>query len=145
MKSRKTARAITGIVLVAAGFWLAFPKRHLQKTYLIPAGGCRLEITILERKDGASQGTVLLFPGLVANKKVMTFVAEGFAEQNLRVLVPDLPGHGHSPGPFSPGHAEECAEALLAGLITRGMVNPDHTIVAGHSMGASVALHVGAK
>jgi len=145
MKSRKTARAITGIVLVAAGFWLAFPKRYLQKTYLIPAGGCRLETTILERKDGASQGTVLLFPGLVANKKVMAFIAAGFAEQNLRVFVPDLPGHGHSPGPFSPERAEECAEALLSGLIARGMANPDRTIVAGHSMGAAIALRVGAK
>ena len=104
-----------------------------------------METTILERKDGASQGTVLLFPGLVANKKVMAFIAAGFAEQNLRVFVPDLPGHGHSPGPFSPERAEECAEALLSGLIARGMANPDRTIVAGHSMGAAIALRVGAK
>jgi pimeloyl-ACP methyl ester carboxylesterase len=145
MKSRKTLRAIAGIVLIAAGFWLAFPKAYREKTYLIPAGGCRLETTIFEKKDGGSQGTVLLFPGLVANKRVMAFVAAGFAEQNLRVFVPDLPGHGHSAGPFSPERAEECAEALLSGLIARGMANPDRTIVAGHSMGAAIALRVGAK
>jgi pimeloyl-ACP methyl ester carboxylesterase len=145
MKSRKSARALAGIVLVAAGFWLAFPKAYRENTYLIPAAGCRLETTIFEKKDGASQGTVLLLPGLVANKKVMAFLAGGFAEQNLRVYVPDLPGHGHSPGPFSPQHAEECAEALLSGLIARGMVNPDRTIVAGHSMGGAIALRAGAK
>ena len=145
MKSGKTVRAIFGIVLIAAGFWLAFPKRYLERTYLIPAGGCRLETTIFEKKDATPQGTVLLFPGLVANKKVMAFLAEGFAEQNLRVFVPDLPGHGHSPGPFSPAHAENCAEALLSGLIARGMANPDRTILAGHSMGAAIALRVGAK
>lgn len=145
MKTRKTARALAGILLIAAGFWLAFPKTYLQRTYLIPAGGCRLETAILEKKDATPQGTVLLFPGLVANKKVMAFLAEGFAEQNLRVFVPDLPGHGHSPGPFSPAHAEDCAEALLSGLIMRGMANPDRTILAGHSMGAAIALRVGAK
>jgi len=145
MKSRKTARAIAGIVLIAAGFWLAFPKAYLERTYLIPAGGCRLETTIFEKKDAAPQGTVLLFPGLVANKKVMAFLAGGFAEQNLRVFVPDLPGHGHSPGPFSPQRAEDCAEALLSGLVARGMANPDRTIVAGHSMGGAIALRVGAK
>ena len=145
MKSRKSARPIAGIVLIAAGFWLAFPKAYRERTYLIPAGGCRLETTIFEKKDAAPQGTVLLFPGLVANKKVMAFLAGGFAEQNLRVFVPDLPGHGHSPGPFSPQRAEDCAEALLSGLIARGMANPDRTIVAGHSMGGAIALRVGAK
>lgn len=145
MKSRKTARALAGILLVAAGFWLAFPKTYLERTYLIPAGGCRLETTIFQKKDATEQGTVLLFPGLVANKKVMAFLAKGFAEQNLRVFVPDLPGHGHSPGPFSPAHAEDCGEALLSGLIARGMANPDRTILAGHSMGGAIALRVGAK
>lgn len=145
MKSRKTARALAGILLVAAGFWLAFPKRYSERTYLIPSGGCRLETTIFEKKDGASQGTVLLLPGLVANKKVMAFLAAGFAEQNLRVFVPDLPGHGHSPGPFSPQRAQDCAEAILSGLVSRGMLNPDRTIIAGHSMGAAIALRVGAK
>lgn len=145
MKTRKTARAVAGILLVAAGFWLAFPKAYRERTYLIPAGGCRLETTIFEKKDATPQGTVLLFPGLVANKKVMAFLASGFAEENLRVFVPDLPGHGHSPGPFSPARAEDCSEALLSGLIARGMANPDRTIVAGHSMGAAIALRLGGK
>ncbi len=144
MKSRKTARAVAGILLCAAGFWLAFPKTYQEKTFLIPAGGCPLETTIFEKKEAAAQGTVVLFPGLAANKEIMFFLARGFAEQNLRVYVPDLPGHGHSPGPFSPAHAEECGEALLSELIARGMANPDRTILAGHSMGGAIALRVGA-
>ena len=143
-KSRKT-RAIAGILLVGTGFLLAVSKPYSERTYLIPAGGCRLETTIFDKKDAAPQGTVVLFPGLVANKKVMAFLAGGFAEQNLRVYVPDLPGHGHSPGPFSPQRAEDCAEALVSGLVSRGMANPDRTILAGHSMGAAIGLRVGAK
>ena len=145
MKSRKTARAFAGVVLVAAGFWLAFPKAYSEKTYLIPSGGCRLETTIFEKKETTPQGTVVLFPGLAANKKIMAFLAGGFAEQNLRVFVPDLPGHGHSPGPFSPPHAEDCAEALVSGLIARGIMNPDRTILAGHSMGGAIAERVAAR
>src|SRR5437879_4847376 len=145
MKSRKTARALAGILLCAAGFCLAFPKSYQEKTFLIPAAGCRLETAFIEKKDAAPQGTVLLFPGLAANKKIMSFLARGFAEQNLRVYVPDLPGHGHSPGPFSPQRAEDCAEALVSGLVSRGLANPGRTILAGHSMGAAIALHVGAN
>ena len=145
MKSRKTARALAGIFLVAAGFGLAFPKAYRERTYFIPAAGCRLETTIFEKKEGVSRGTVVLFPGLAANKKIMAFLAAAFAEQNLRVFVPDLPGHGHSPGPFSPARAEDCAEAFLSGLVARGMANPDRTVVAGHSMGGAIALRVGAK
>ena len=79
MKSRKT-RAMAGILLVGAGFLLASLKPYREKTYLLPAGGCKLETTIFDKKDAAPQGTVVLFPGLVANKKVMAFLAGGFAE-----------------------------------------------------------------
>jgi pimeloyl-ACP methyl ester carboxylesterase len=143
-KSRKT-RALAGIFLIGTGFLLAFSKPYGEKTYVIPAGGCRLETAIFEKKGAAPQATVVLFPGLVANKKVMAFLAGGFAEQNLRVYVPDLPGHGHSPGPFSPQRAEDCAEALLSGLVSRGMADPDRTILAGHSLGAAIGLRVGAR
>lgn len=144
MKLRKTQRAVAGILLCGAGFWLALPKTYREKTYLIPSGGCRLETTIVDKQGGTPQGTVVLFHGISANKKIMFYIAHGFAEQNLRVFVPDLPGHGHSPGPFSPQRAEECSEALVSGLISRGMLNPDRTIVAGHSMGGAIALQVGA-
>jgi pimeloyl-ACP methyl ester carboxylesterase len=143
MKSRKTARAIAGILLCGVGFWLAVPNPYRQKTYLINAEGCQLETTVLEKKEGRSQGTVVLFHGISANKKIMSYLARGFAEENLRVYVPDLPGHGHSPGPFSPARAEACGEALLRKLLTSGWASADRTALAGHSMGGAIALQVG--
>jgi dienelactone hydrolase len=145
MKSRKAVRAIASILLCGLGVWLALPNPYREKTYLIDAGGCRLETTVVEKQGGGSQGTVVLFHGISANKKIMSYVARGFAEQNLRVYVPDLPGHGHTPGPFSPERAEECGEALLRLLLASGMANPDRTILAGHSMGGAIALRIASR
>ncbi|HEX4544213.1 MAG TPA: alpha/beta fold hydrolase [Candidatus Acidoferrum sp.] len=145
MKSRKAVRAIASILLCGLGVWLALPNPYREKTYLIDAGGCRLETTVVEKQGGGSQGTVVLFHGISANKKIMSYVARGFAEQNLRVYVSDLPGHGHTPGPFSPERAEECGEALLRLLLASGMANPDRTILAGHSMGGAIALRIASR
>ncbi len=139
MKSRKAVRAITGVLLCAAGLWLALPTPYRERTFLIDAGGCRLETTIVEKREGGSQGSVLLFHGISANKKIMSYLTRGFAEQGLRVYVPDLPGHGRTRGPFSPVRAEQCGEALLRELLARGMINADHTILVGHSMGGAIA------
>src|SRR5260370_23751430 len=69
----------------------------------------------------------------------MSYVARGFAEQGLRVYVPDLPGHGRTRGPFPPARAEQCGEAFLRELLARGMVDANRTILAGHSMGGAIA------
>jgi alpha-beta hydrolase superfamily lysophospholipase len=145
MKSRKVLRAITGVLLIAAGLWLAVPTPYREKTYLIDAGGCRLETTIVEPRSGPAQGTVLLYHGISANKKVMSYLAHGFADQGLRVYVPDLPGHGRTPGPFSPARAEQCGEQLLLELATRGMIETHRTILAGHSMGAAIAERIAGR
>src|SRR5712664_3668113 len=139
MKSRQAMRAIAGVLLCGAGFWLALPTPYRERTFLIDAGGCRLETTIVVKQEGGAQGSVLLFHGISANKKIMSYLAGGFAEQELRVYVPDLPGHGRTPGPFSPARAEQCGEALLRELLARGMINADRTILAGHSMGGAIA------
>ncbi|PYU51985.1 MAG: hypothetical protein DMG53_00655 [Acidobacteria bacterium] len=145
MKSRDAIRAIAGVLLCAAGLWLALPTPYRERTFLIDAGGCRLETTIVEKQEGGSQGSVLLFHGISANKKIMSYLARGFAEQGLRVYVPDLPGHGRTAGPFSPGRAEQCAEALLRALLARGTVNADRTILAGHSMGGAIAERIASR
>src|SRR5438034_10252857 len=96
MKSRQIARAIAGVLLCAAGLWFALPTPYRERTFLIDAAGCRLETTIVEKQEGGSQGSVLLFHGISANKKIMSYLAEGFAEQGLRVCVPDLPEIGRA-------------------------------------------------
>ncbi len=87
----------------------------------------------------------MLLHGLSANKKIMSYLARGFAEQNLRVYIPDLPGHGRTPGPFSPERAEKCAEALVRELLARGVIRADRTILVGHSMGGAIAVRIASR
>src|SRR5258708_39606202 len=113
MKSRNFVRAIGGVLLCGAGMWLAFPTPYREHTFLIEAGGCRLETTIVEKQEGGSQGSVLLYHGISANKKIMSYLARGFAEQGLGVYVPDLPGHRRTAGPFSPAPPVQSGVARL--------------------------------
>jgi pimeloyl-ACP methyl ester carboxylesterase len=145
MKSRQTIRAVAGVLLCAAGLWLALPTPYRERTYIFNAEGCRLETTMVEKLVGGGQGSVLLFHGISANKKIMLYLAQGFAEQGLRVYVPDLPGHGRTRGPFSPARAEQCGEALLRELLARGMISGGRTILAGHSMGGAIAERIAAR
>lgn len=145
MKSRQALRAVAGVLLCGVGLWLALPTPYRERTYIFNADGCRLETTIVEKKAGGGQGSVLLFHGISANKKIMAYFARGFAGQGLRVYVPDLPGHGRSPGPFSPARAEQCGEALLRELLARGIIRGDRTILAGHSMGGAIAERIAAR
>jgi pimeloyl-ACP methyl ester carboxylesterase len=145
MTLRQAARAIAGILLCAVGLGLTLPTPYRERTYIFDAGGCRLETTMVERHGGGGQGSVLLFHGISANKKIMLYLARGFAEQGLRVYVPDLPGHGRTPGPFSPARAEQCGEALLRELLARGLVSAERTILAGHSMGGAIAERIASR
>lgn len=145
MKSRQAIRAFVGVLLCGLGLWLALPTPYRERTYIFNAEGCRLETTIVEKQMGGGQGSVLFFHGISANKKIMSYLARGFAEQGLRVYVPDLPGHGRTPGPFSPARAEQCGEALLRELFARGMISAGHTILAGHSMGGAIAERIAAR
>src|SRR6266852_409309 len=145
MKSRQAVLTVTGVLLCGVGLWLALPTPYRERTFLFDAGGCRLETTIVEKQGGASQGSVVLFHGISANKKIMAYVARGFAEQGLRVYVPDLPGHGRTPGPFSAARAEQCGETLLRELLARGLINADRTILAGHSMGGAIAERIASR
>jgi pimeloyl-ACP methyl ester carboxylesterase len=92
-----------------------------------------------------ARGFVVLFHGLAANKKIMSYLARGFAAENFRVFVPDLPGHGRTPGPFSFERAETCADSLVRELIARRAIDPQRTIIAGHSMGGAIAIRVAAR
>ena len=149
MKRSRTVRALVGAGLCGLGLWLALPVPYQLHTFRIDAGGCRLVTDIVEPNGQASgstpQGYVVLLHGLSANKRIMSYVTEGFASQGLRVFVPDLPGHGRSDGPFSFERADQCSENLLGELVARGLVDPERTILAGHSMGGAIALRVGSR
>src|SRR5271168_831041 len=145
MKSPKFVRGIAALLLCTSGFLLALSNPSHPRVFLIDAGGCHLETNILEPASGQVRGSVLLLHGLASNKKLMSYLAQGFAAQGLKVITPDLPGHGRSVGPFSASRAERCTESLFGELMVRGIVNPQKTILAGHSMGAAIAVRLAAR
>jgi alpha/beta superfamily hydrolase len=85
---------------------------------------------------------VVLFHGLASNRRIMSYLAQDLANQNLRVFAPDFPGHGRTPGPFSAPRADACGEAFVKELIERRAIVPEQTILAGHSMGGAIAIRV---
>lgn len=148
--SRQLLQASVGVTLLVLSLPLSFHSGQgfSQKRYEVDAASCRLNVVVLQKGEmlevpGASEaGSVVLFHGIAANGLIMQYLARSFADLGLRVFIPDLPGHAHSPGPFSPAEAENCSAALLRGLAARGMIDPGHTILAGHSMGAAIALRI---
>jgi alpha-beta hydrolase superfamily lysophospholipase len=149
-KKRQLIQALGGIVCLVAGVLLAlYPaRRYEEHRYIVDAAACRMDLLLVSRADLLARpdtGSVVLLHGISANKIVMQYLARAFAELGLRVYVPDLPGHGRSPGPFTPEQAESCSASLLRGLAARGMIVPDRTIIAGHSMGAAIALRLADK
>lgn len=147
MKNKKALRAAIAVGLCVAGILLTLSiPRYTRHTFLVDAGGCRLVTDMVELADrGRPQGYAVLLHGISANKQIMSYWAEGFASEGLRVFVPDLPGHGRTAGPFSFERADECSSNLLRELAARGLLNPERTIVAGHSMGGAIALRVASR
>jgi dienelactone hydrolase len=146
LKASKTLRAIIGVVLCGLGLLLGLPVAYHAHTFRIDAGGCRLVMDIAEPigqpESATPAGYVVLLHGLSANKRIMSYITAGFASQGLRVFVPDLPGHGRTDGPFSYERSEECSQNLVRELIARGLLDPERTILAGHSLGGAIALRV---
>lgn len=137
--------ALIGGALLAAAVLLLGLHPYRAQTIVASAGGCNMRVDIVEPASGGPQGYVVLLHGLSANKRIMWYVAEGFANQNLRVFVPDLPGHGRTHGPFTPQRAESCAESFVEQLIDRRAIVPQRTILAGHSMGGAIAVRIASR
>jgi pimeloyl-ACP methyl ester carboxylesterase len=145
MKAKPLLRALFGGLLCAVGFWLTLAIPYQSKIFLTDNTSCRMAVEVVEPVSGEPLGSVVLLHGLSANKKIMEYMARGFSEKGLRVFVPDLPGHGRTPGPFSFSSAECCSESFLNQLIAHGAVDPARTILAGHSMGGAIALRLAAQ
>jgi pimeloyl-ACP methyl ester carboxylesterase len=144
MSRRVPLLEVAGLALTAAGFFLSRPGPYEVRTVVATAGGCRMVTDMYEPRTGTAAGSVVLFHGLAANRKLMAFLAEGFVEQDLRVFVPDLVGHGKTPGPYSASRAEACAASFVRDLAARKAVVPARTLLAGHSLGGALALRVAA-
>jgi pimeloyl-ACP methyl ester carboxylesterase len=145
VKANKTIRALAAAGFCVLGLGLALSVPYQSHTFRIDAGGCRLVTDIVEPAGGMPQGYVVLLHGLSANKRIMSYISAGFAAQGLRVFVPDLPGHGRTDGPFSYQRSEQCSENLVRELVARGLLDPERTILAGHSLGGALALRVAVR
>jgi pimeloyl-ACP methyl ester carboxylesterase len=147
MKHARIWQALGGMGLLVVGALLAYlPSRaYVQRHVVAATSACRVDTIIVQKRADVppgNTGAVVLFHGLSANKFIMTYLARSFADLGLTVFVPDLPGHGRTAGPFTAQAAQDCASSLLRGLSARGLILPDRTILAGHSMGGAIALRV---
>jgi len=145
MNRRHLLQASAGLLLCCLGYFLSHRESYEVKTVLATAGGCRMATDLYEPRSGTPVGSVVLLHGLAANKKVMAFNAQEFANLDLRVFVPDLPGHGRTPGPYSADYDDFCALALVRDLAARKAILPARTILAGHSLGGAIAIRVAGK
>jgi pimeloyl-ACP methyl ester carboxylesterase len=143
-KARSAIRAVSGVLLCIVGFILARATPFRETTVIVDADGCRMVTDIIDAGNDTAQGSVILLHGLAANRTIMTYLGRGFAQRNLRVFIPDMPGHGRTPGPFSFARTEACTNSFVRQLIVRGAIDPSNTILAGHSMGGALAVRVAA-
>lgn len=84
---------------------------------------------------------VVMVHGAVHNRSIWEQHGRWLAEEGFATLAPDLPGHGESRGQALEDVAA-CADWLLALLAEAGV---RRAILAGHSMGALVALEAAAR
>lgn len=92
-------------------------------------------------QPGDGGAVVVLVHGAGNNRTVWSTQARHLAARGCQVLALDLPGHGMSPGPPCES-VPSYARAVVADLDRRGV---ERFGIAGHSMGAMVALAIAAE
>ncbi|MBS1842376.1 MAG: alpha/beta fold hydrolase [Acidobacteria bacterium] len=135
--------ALSGIVLLGLGFFFLNLEPYRPLKVISSPASCRMAVDVVEPITGSPQGFAILFHGVSANRRIMQYLAQDLANQSFRVFVPDSPGHGKTPGPFSPLRASDCGEALVRELLDRHAIIPERTILIGHSMGGAIAIRAG--
>lgn len=142
MKQRKFLFALAGLPLLGLGVFFLNLEPYRPLKVISSEASCRMHVDVVEPIGGEPRGYVVLFHGVAANRRIMSYIAQDLANQDLRVFVPDFPGHGKTPGPFWPMRANDCGEALVRELIERRAIVPEQTILVGHSMGGAIAIRV---
>jgi aromatic-L-amino-acid/L-tryptophan decarboxylase len=97
--------------------------------------------TFIAEQGGDATATIVLIHGAGMDHGAWTETGRFLAARGRRVVAPDLPGHGGSDGPAL-GTIEEMA-AWLVRLVEE--LGPATLRLAGHSMGALVALDAAAR
>jgi len=143
MKRWPAVLAAIGAVLVACSAWAlirwSLPEQHL----LINQDGCHTPVTVLDPPGNQNPlASVVLFHGLAANSRLMTYLGTIFARAGWRVYLPDLPGHGKNTDRFTFARAQQCADSTVEFLERSGQIDPKKTILAGHSLGGAIAIRM---
>jgi pimeloyl-ACP methyl ester carboxylesterase len=135
--------AAIGACLILFGVY-QIRRANLPRHYLrLIDRGCHTPVIVLEPPAGKSLGaSLILLHGLAANRRVMIYLGDDFAELGFRAFLPDLPGHGDNTDPFTFAQAEECADRAVESLIEKENLDPRKTIVLGHSMGGAIAIRL---
>jgi pimeloyl-ACP methyl ester carboxylesterase len=141
MKRREVIFAVFGLLLLAYGARQASHPR-MRKQDVTLDGGCRTPATVFEDPMNKPNGTAVVIHGLSANRRIMFWIGEQLLGAGVRVYLIDLPGHGDSADHFSFGRAEQCAMEAVQTLARRGEIQPDKTILVGHSMGGAIAVRM---
>ena len=143
MKHWQVKLAVLGALLLLLGAWSTYRIAMVRHTMVLTTGGCHTPITVIEPDEAPAQGSVIVFHGLSANRRVMQYLGDDLAfDANLRVYLVDLPGHGDNTDAFSFGRAQQCAAATVESLIQEGEVNPKTTALLGHSLGGTIAIRL---
>ena len=143
---RETVSAIAGGLLLLVGAVLVARSHGPMRDTRIAA----LTVRILEPARLPAAGTAVVFHGLASNRIFMQQAGQWLAAQGFRVFLVDGPGHGETPGSFTHTATQEAYLRLLTELERNGIssdgkterLNPQTTILVGHSMGAEMAVRL---
>jgi len=141
MKRREVILALIGALLLLCGAKLIYSTPIKAQLTTIGAT-CNTPATILELRDSNPRSAIVLFHGLSANRRVMSYLGEEFARTGKRVYLLDLPGHGDSKQPFTFARTEGCAAEAIGTLIRNGQIDPEKTALVGHSLGGAIAIRM---
>jgi len=134
--------AAMGVLLLAGS--AAWTRRHAPTVtdFVIEAGGCRTPASVMEPRQSPPRGYALVLHGLSANRRVMQPLAGWMTASGFRIYLVDLPGHGVSTEAYSFARAENCITGSALELERRGWIEPQNTVVIGHSMGGAIAVRL---
>jgi pimeloyl-ACP methyl ester carboxylesterase len=143
MKRWPPALALLGVILLILGaHWIrlaGIPSRDI----VLDGRNCHTPITILDPPFGVTPfGSAILLHGLSADRRVMTYLGSDFAGHGFRTYLFDLAGHGDNTDPFTFPRAEQCAAVAIDALRESRAIDPQRTILLGHSMGGEIAVRL---
>jgi uncharacterized protein len=108
-------------------------------------GESALATWIVEARDGAAKGTIVLFHGVRMNKSSLEPIAVSLSDAGYRAVLVDLPGHGESDGQLLSYGAQEAIKAANLLDVLERSVKLGPVGVYGFSYGAAVAIDWAAR